>query len=158
MGAEERYQNMSLAKKAVEHVRGKMTIGASNRGPIKSVRQTTCAPKVENLARWCKGESMWQHFETLAKTASSNGCGNCGAQCAIALVYLVAELKSKAPVGFMDLWPVMKVDHQFLVIGAKGPIRHIERPATWGGDANVCDPWHDGRIYLASSIERIMCK
>jgi hypothetical protein len=46
-------QNLSLAKQAVEHVRTKMTIGASNRGRMKSARQTTCASKVENLARCC---------------------------------------------------------------------------------------------------------
>lgn len=43
-------------------------------------------------------------------------------------------------------------------VGGAGPLRHIERPTLWGSDAVVCDPWHDGLAYLASSIHRVMCK
>src|SRR5262249_37753580 len=86
--------------------------------------------------------------EKLADLALKKGCGNCQEKVAVAITWLRDQ--DVLPLDFMDLNTYNGIDHAFVVIGRKSDSLDYN-PSTWGLDAIVCDPWHDGgKAYYAS--------
>lgn len=144
-------KNLVAAKRAVEFVKQKMTIGASNK-PLDSIfafakgleSPSECLSRIRSAQD--DGGSNLSWLRAVAKRAESNGCGNCGEQAAIAFCWLIDR-------GFRPADYMIRVnaDHAFVVIGRK-VTGSSNDPKSWGADAVVCDPW-DGSSYPASQIK-----
>lgn len=76
-----------------------------------------------------------QTVAQIARRAESFGCGNCGEQAAVAIMYL--HRRRIIPLDYMNL---TNGDHAFVVIGRLGS-SNVEQVGTWGADAVICDPW-----------------
>jgi len=109
-------------------------------------------------------------IKKLAELAEGKGCGNCNEQDAVAIVYLRDTLKVR-PLDLMILNRYSGIDHTFVVIGRADVYEvpdHSKKlcnlfpsidkdPTSWGPDAVVCDPWHDGgKAYPATEIQAKM--
>jgi hypothetical protein len=113
-------------------------------------------------------------IDKLAELAAGKKCGNCTEQDAEAIQYLRDTLKVR-PLDLMNLKPYSGVDHTFVVIGRRRPQYTVhdpdwfpqpqchllgsldKDPSTWGPEAVVCDPWHDGgKAYPATEIHAKM--
>ncbi len=108
--------------------------------------------------------------DRLAELAAKSRCGNCTEQDAMAIIYL--RNRGVSPLDLMLLNTYNNVDHSFVVIGRLPnltdpdwvalPQSHVNGstdtdPATWGPDAVICDPWHNGgKVYPARDIEKEM--
>jgi hypothetical protein len=143
--------NVASARRAVDYVTSKMTVGASNRvdvlktggGSVLCVfatRQTDFAVAERN--------GIPSYILLPAATAEHVGCGNCGEQAALAFVYLVEDLKVK-PVEYMGR---TNADHAFVVIG-RSKDSDVSDYKTWGDQCVVCDPW-DKKSFAASQIPK----
>ncbi|BCL69600.1 hypothetical protein MADA3029_1150017 [Vibrio nigripulchritudo MADA3029] len=146
----EKQKNLIAAKRAVEYVKQKMTIGAANK-PLNSVlafvsgseSPTACLTRIRSVNDEAGSNLEW--LRAVAKRAESNGCGNCGEQAAIAFCWLLDH--GYKPVDYMVR---VNADHAFVVIGRLKEGTAGD-PKTWGDDAVVCDPW-DRSAYSASYI------
>lgn len=137
------------AEGAVRYVQSRLTIGARNKltdllrsrgGAFVCVWAARRAFK-KATAGW---KSTWKKLERLAATAERMGCGNCAEQAALAFFYLCR--RDVVPIDYMSQ---ADKDHAFVVLGRKGG-SDPSKPASWGADAVVCDPWAH-RVYLASA-------
>ena len=137
--------NLSLAIEAVNYVKSKMTLGAMNRWEdVKASRgrSVLCWIKIRKFTELGHGIPA---VERLAQTAEQLGCGNCGEQTAIALIYL--RNRGIRPVEAIG---VTNGDHEFAVLG-RLKASEINDPFTWGPLAVVCDPWYR-KAYRAIEI------
>jgi len=141
--------NLSHAKRAIDYVRTKMTIGASNKpldfitsfgGSLLCViatRNTDIALTVGVIPKWIRAE---------AAKAETVGCGNCGEQAALAFVKLYDTYGAR-PIDYMAR---NNANHAFVVIGRKNGSK-ADDYTTWGDSAVICDPWHN-KVYPASEV------
>jgi hypothetical protein len=149
--------NLTFATKAVDYVKSKMTVGASNK--VMDVVSTGFGSALCVMAmRGVQDEAEWEPAREdqipgwlvrVAAIAESAGCGNCGEQAALAFVHLYRELKVR-PVHMMSR--TGGVDHAFVVIGRAAGSKDGDYK-TWGDAAVVCDPWH-GKAYAARDIPK----
>jgi hypothetical protein len=109
-----------IAQSAVEYVRKKMTVGASNKvRDVVSSRGTSllCLPAERGVEEEQASGRFDQYLRMVAAIAENTGCGNCGEQAAIAFVYLMD--RGIRPLDFMPL--ASPGDHAF----------DIKDPGTW---------------------------
>ena len=141
--------NLSRARLAVDHVRAKMTIGASNKiGDIaKSFGGALlCVPASRSVDIAVPRGPIPAWLKEWAAKAEHVGCGNCGEQAALAFM----DLHNRFHVRPLDYMARRNADHAFVVIGrARGS--KIDDYLTWGDDAVVCDPW-DNKVYAAREV------
>ncbi|HEY1896099.1 MAG TPA: hypothetical protein VGG62_07505 [Terracidiphilus sp.] len=130
---------------ALQYVRGKMDIGASNKPGPGMIARMLCAGGTFN-----KGElrervdqdlgriphpTYKDMLESSADWAKHFGCGNCGEQSALAFVYL-RDLGIRP----LDWIQVNNFKHAFVVVGRVSG-SDPEDYTTWGRSAYYCDPW-----------------
>jgi hypothetical protein len=99
--------------------------------------------------------SNGRNLEKLAAAAKKGHCGNCEEQTAVVMGFLGQH--GKSPREQMVLWinnPALA--HVFVVIGRRQGSQESD-PTTWGPDAVIIDPWHQGgKVYAATEIETKM--
>jgi len=158
--------SLARARLALSYVRREMTIGASNnfdvvwsagRSPgcvygsgtaINRTLRNIKASQREYVDRLSLSERNLLIFQVFAAVGERNGCGNCGIQTALALVYLY-NFHDDIPLDYMQR---TDRDHAFVVIGRR--LGSNDRDYTTGGsEAGVCDPW-DNSVYAATDISR----
>ena len=154
-------------------VRAARTVRPNNTGPATD-------PKVTSPSQWqelsnCIGDApdsvraQWGDYcgdsdsewclanggiEKLAQLALQKSCGNCQEKVAVAIMW--RKDHDVLPLDFMDLNTNHGVDHAFVVIGrTRGSLDY--NPVTWGLDAIVCDPWHDGgKAFHAANLQTML--
>lgn len=134
----------SVAHEAVDYVRSKMTVGASNKihDEVKSMGEAfVCMLAERSVTKQWESLATERYLRLSAGAAESTGCGNCGEQSALAFSYLLD--RGVHPIDWMALQP--PGDHAFVVIGRPRNSNETE-PVTWGASAIVCDPWK-GMVY-----------
>jgi hypothetical protein len=104
-------------------------------------------------------------LDSLATAARQQGCGNCTEHTALAFQFLTKEFQNKRLFATPPRLEMLKVDpgkhrwdHDFLVIG-RAAGSNLNKVATWGSEAVICDPWwpiETGRAYPAAYIKQIM--
>lgn len=134
---------LSSALRAIEHVRAKLPLGASNdpENPrAKAARKALSASRADigdlRVAMRPRGLDVGK---AISKMAQAGGAGNCGEQAEIAFQYLKGL--GVSPIELFCVDPSCG-DHAFVVIGrpAAAETRWID--ATWQ-DAVLCDPWEN---------------
>ena len=144
--------NSALAKRALEYVKQKMTIGAGNNRDVISTFGASfiCVAAIRSVdfEIWSSPDIPWEMSEIMKMAAKAEhvGCGNCGEQAALAFVYLSEELKVR-PLDFMSR---TNADHAFVVIGRRDGSEESDYK-TWGDGCVICDPW-DSKVYPAAEI------
>lgn len=135
---------------AVAYVRGKMTVGASNK--IEDVVRSfgaslLCVLAIRSVGLPGQEGSHLSWIRAAAAKAEHVGCGNCGENAALAFVYLYDR-----GIRPLDLMSDDDPDHAFVVVGRTRESDPGD-PASWGSEAVVCDPWHgEGRAYPAKEF------
>jgi len=123
---------------AVEHVREKLPLGASNRPDNPHV---VSAGLAVNKARAEAGELIHQSAQSpgkaIARTAFNEGGGNCGEQAEMAFQFL-----KDMGISPIELWAINpnRGDHAFVIIGRPAAASDRWMDNSWG-DAVICDPW-----------------
>lgn len=141
--------NIDFAMRALEYVKNKMTIGASNNSDVFSTIGTSilCVAAQRSVDFGIANNTgIPSEIIKAAAKAEHVGCGNCGEQAAIAFVYLSEELKVR-PLDFMSR---TNADHAFVVIGRRADSEESDYK-TWGDECIICDPW-DSKVYSAAEI------
>lgn len=131
--------NLTKARLAISFVRGKMTLGASNKlGDVlwSAGRTLLCVRASRSVDIAVPRGPIVSWLREAAAKAEAVGCGNCGEQAALAFMELYERLQAR-PLDYMTR---TNRDHAFVVIGRVSGSR-IDDHTTWGGDAAVCDPW-----------------
>ena len=108
-------KNLALARQAVKHVVGKMSLGAQNKPSdvLASWGQSLiCVFAIRSVEVSGEDTTSVRGLRIWAAKAESAGCGNCGEQSAIAFVHLM-DLKVR-PLDYMIR---TNKDHAFVVIG-----------------------------------------
>lgn len=141
--------NLAAAQDAIAYVREKMILGADNKASDKARALFTnrvdelneCVANVKNP--WLDisipdDPTLPSSIVKAAIKAEMAGCGNCGEQAAVALVYLF----NKKYIRVVDFMRRTDIDHNFVLIGREigSDIAHHK---TWGSKCVVCDPWDD---------------
>jgi hypothetical protein len=133
----------TLADSIVSQVQAKLPKGAANK-PGSSRVAIECVGRmrsvtVQQLMAAGAFYKLVTDIRTIAESALSKGCGNCGEQAAIAFMMLVD--KKVEPIDYM-FCAGEGDDHVFVVIGRReGSEVRKYNAQTWGPDAVVCDPW-----------------
>jgi hypothetical protein len=163
------------AQNAVQYVRSKLQIGASNKGlaggayvgsmTIAAAASSKAAiavqsafqkvdPRVACVSAQRSAQGFrfrqgidYQWIKAIAAGAATSGCGNCGEQAALAFDYLLQ--RHIRPLDYMYR---TDGDHAFVLIG-RDRRTDVTRPQTWSSDVVVCDPWR-GEVVDASTIVR----
>lgn len=135
MGRRSKEELTGLGEEAVNHTRGVLTIGPSNRDGAKPealqcIREMRAAQSYEDL-------EVLTQIRKVAEDATSTGCGNCGEHAAIAFKYLYD--KGVRPIEYG--W-ITGGDHAFVIIG--------RATDDWDGhSAIVVDAWA-GKVFPLS--------
>lgn len=146
--------NMTQANLALDYVKSRMTVGASNKigdflGSFGASYVCVLATRSVKIATPSSPLPAW--VRSSAAIAEHVGCGNCGENAGVAFVYLYD--RGVFPIDFMA---ATNHDHAFVVIG-RDEGGDETRPEGWGKDAVICDPW-DGKCYPASDFRASMYK
>jgi hypothetical protein len=134
--------NLEIAQGAVKYVKSVLPLGAGNNGEDVLVSGGASLQCVMHLRdsypdSITNGNQTDGWIKSVASRAGKAGCGNCGEQSAVAIVYLLEY--SADSLDLMAFDPLF-FDHVFVVIGrAKGST--VNRISTWGPNAVVCNPW-----------------
>lgn len=134
--------NLQTAQAAVDYVRRRLPRGAGNvaedvlsSGGASARCVTLLRASYPDSITFGDQSDSW--VKNVADAAAAAGCGNCAEQCAVAIVFLWEYAFDS--VDLMAFDPQF-FDHQFVAIGrAKGSV--VNRIATWGPDAVICNPW-----------------
>jgi hypothetical protein len=104
-------------------------------------------------------------LDDLATQARRHGCGNCTEHTALAFQFLAKQFQNKRLYATPPRLEMLKVDpgkfrwdHDFLVIG-RAARSELNKIATWGSEAVVCDPWwpvEGDRAYAAVFLKQKM--
>lgn len=144
----------SIGAAIVAQVQARLPKGAGNK-PKSSQVAIECVQRmrsvtVNQLMAAGAFYKLVSDIRTIAESALSKGCGNCGEQAAIAFIMLVD--KKKEPIDYM-FCAGEGDDHAFVVIGRRegSDVRKYNKQ-TWGDDALVCDPWM-GLAYSCSEMQ-----
>ncbi len=137
-----------LAENIVAEVQAKLPKGAANK-PTSSPAAVECVQRMRTVTA-LQLMALGQFFKlvsdirTIASSAVSKGCGNCGEQAAMAFILLLD--RKVEPLDYM-FCAGEGDDHAFVVIGRRegSDVRKYD-PQGWGPDAVVCDPWM-GKAY-----------
>jgi hypothetical protein len=148
------------AAKRASHLRSNNTGPAADpkiTSEEKWLELTRCIdPRVPDSvrSRWlesCSDLRSEACVKSLAQLAQEKGCGNCQEKASVALMWLKGE--GVRPLDLMELVTHHNIDHVFVVIGRRRG-SDADNPWTWGPDAVVCDPWHDGgKAYYAANLQ-----
>lgn len=145
---------LSLANRIVADVQASLPKGAANK-PSSSQTAKECVQRMRTVTvmQLMAAGAFYKlvtDIKTIAESALSKGCGNCGEQAAIAFMMLVD--KRVEPLDYM-MCAGEGDDHVFVVIGRKenSDVRRFNLQ-TWGPDAVVCDPWM-GKAYPCSAMQ-----
>ncbi len=144
----------TVAANIVSQVEAKLPKGAANK-PKSSQVAIECVQRmrsvtVKQLMAAGAFYKLVTDIRTVANSALSKGCGNCGEQAAIAFMMLVD--KRVEPIDYM-FCAGEGDDHVFVVIGRReGSDVRKYSAQTWGPDAVVCDPWM-GLAYSCSEMQ-----
>lgn len=151
--------NLAAAQDAIAYVCTKMSLGADNKasGKVRAlvsnrvVELNECVSNVKNplLDISVADDPILPSNFIKAETA---GCGNCGEQAAVALVYLF----NKKYIRVVDFMRRTDIDHDFVVIGRQAG-SDISNYTTWGAKCVVCDPW-DEKAFAAADIAKYAIK
>jgi hypothetical protein len=132
------YFNEMAARRAVEHVKRLVPLGAANKVDNPSQDEAAAALTISRTDRVVENAFLKRSYSTstqVALAAKISGAGNCGDQAAVAMRFL--ENMNTYP---LDMMADRLNDHAFIVIG-RLPGSDSEDAATWGPEAVVCDPW-----------------
>jgi hypothetical protein len=164
-------KHIAASKAAIEHVRSKMTLGASTSPEdVERARQQGIdlnQALVDQQRRVIKAYlgSNQTFPDRVAEVAEASGLGNCGEQayCAfeflrwnhedLAIAVLRSILESQRWIPYLLGQPrPMDWNHQLVVIGVpklkpgdKVTFKEEEPPLSWPDDAVICDPWLGGK-------------
>lgn len=144
----------AIADGIVSQVQDKLPRGAGNK-PNSSQDTKDCVNRMRAITykELMAAGTFYKlvcDIKTIADSALSRLCGNCGEQAAIAFMMLVE--KKVEPIDYM--WCAGEDDdHAFVVIGRRenSQVRRYDA-GTWGPDAVVCDPWM-GKAYDCSDMK-----
>lgn len=157
--------NLAAAYDAIAYVRAKLPMGADNKTSDKVralaanrvIELNECVANVKNP--WLdisvpEDPMLPSWIVKAAIKAEAAGCGNCGEQSAVALVYLF----NKKYIRVVDLMRRTdpQTDHNFIVIGRDAG-SDIANHKTWGPKCVVCDPWDD-KAFAAADIMKYAYK
>lgn len=101
----------------------------------------------ESLPRLQMDDVVCEH-EIMLSVTEETKIGNCEELARHALEYFATHSQSSVRA---EIFKLGRGDHVFVVIGRKKDSRP-GRPATWGPDAYICDPWRN-EIFPASEYE-----
>jgi hypothetical protein len=156
----QRQYYLAQARAAIDHVKAKLPLGASNRDENRLQRRAVT--KVSE-ARLDAADLIRQRAihgnKSVARMAVVYGAGNCGEQAQLAFEYLKGL--GVSPIEFFAYEKTTGKDHAWIVIGrpAAAETRWIDRG--WR-DAVICDPWSnicqaaldDEDVYGSARFER----
>lgn len=143
--------NLDFAQQAVSYVQNKMLVGAANRSEVLYSLGLSyiCVAAQKSVDFGIAPDPVLPSWIIKAAAkAEAAGCGNCGEQAAIAMVYLFNNLKV-VPLDYVER---TNADHAFVVIGRKAN-SEISDYKTWGDSCVVCDPW-DYKAFSAIDIPK----
>lgn len=144
----------TIAASIVSQVVAKLPKGAGNK-PKSSQTAIDCVNRMRTVTvmQLMAAGAFYKlvaDIRTIAESALSKGCGNCGEQAAIAFMMLVD--KRVEPIDYM-FCAGEGDDHVFVVIGRREGSEVSKYDAqSWGPDAVVCDPWM-GKAYSCSEMQ-----
>lgn len=144
----------ALADRIVSQVQAKLPKGAGNK-PGSSRTAFECVQRMRSVteAQLMASGAFYKlvtDIRTIAESALSKGCGNCGEQAAIAFMMLVDQRVE--PIDYMYCAGEGD-DHVFVVIGRREGSDVSKYDAqSWGPDAVVCDPWM-GKAYSCREMQ-----
>jgi len=162
-------QNLIVAEMAVDHVRQKMTKGASNKpidlvhaqmrhkqglktrlGILGGIAAALTSPDLTEKSVTQQRRTAPSRPATMsirdriladALRVEGTGIGNCGEQTAVGFRYLAVHKKFSDPFCYVNLHR----NHACLVLGARRSDVHgtfaLASPPPWPAGAVICDPW-----------------
>jgi len=144
-------QYLVQGRKALAYVEETLPLGAGNKlSDVFNSRGVSYILTRELDAIGMDKNSV-EGIREFAAEATKRLSGNCGAQAAVAFIYLMKN--ETKPLDYME---ILNGDHAFVVVG-RAHNSPVYKPEGWGAHAVVVDPWY-GKTYSAASFRNQMRK